>query len=46
MLDDIDEDDDYYQNQQFESRAEVERRLAMEKLEEKAFETVRLDTIE
>ena len=39
------EDDDFDSYGRGEDRSAVERRLALEKLEEKAFETVRQDTI-
>ena len=49
LLDDLDEMDQYdneVERRQVETREEVERRLALDKLDEKPFETVRLDTID
>ena len=46
-LDDLDTFDDYNRpDNQRESREAAERRLALDKLDEKPFETVRLDTID
>ena len=44
LMDDL-EDDDFDSYGRGEDHSAVERRLALEKLEEKAFETVRQDTI-
>lgn len=44
LMDDLD-DDDFDSYERGEDRSVTERRLALEKLEEKAFETVRQDTI-
>ena len=46
LLDDLDEEDNYPQQQAREDRQEAARRLALEKLENKPFETVRQDTID
>ena len=46
MLDDIDEEDHYEAVEQRETRAEIERRIALEKLDARPFETVRQDTLE
>ena len=46
LLDELDEQELVDYNYDQEPRDEVERRLALEKLDEKPFETVRLDTID
>ena len=49
LLDDLDELDQYdndFERREVETREEIERRLALEKLDAKPFETVRLDTID
>ena len=46
LLDDIDDEDYYEATEQRETRAEIERRVALDKLNAKPFETVRQDTIE
>jgi len=46
LLDELDEIDQNLEEVNTETRAAIERRLALEKLDEKPFETVRLDTID
>lgn len=41
LLDDIDDEDYYEATEQRETRAEIERRVALDKLNAKPFETVR-----
>ena len=46
LIDELDDQDEYATQQQQVPREVFERQLAVEKLDEKPFETVRLDTID